>query len=304
MHQLNYHHLYYFYLIAREGSIASAAKLLHVTPQTVSGQLSTFEKQLGYSLFDRVSKRLYLNSKGKLVYQHASEIFQKGARLVELLHADNETIDQTFVIGITDAIPKVLAYDFVHSTMVLSNNVRFIFREGPFDSLISDLALNHIDLIIADRGVAPGTQLNASSYFLGESHLSFFTSHGQLSHHQDFPRSLNGVSLLLPGIKSGITLGLTSWLEANQLHPRIVAEFDDSALLKVFGSEGFGVFCAPSAIADHVADFYNVSCIGEITDITERFYAITGKNRAQHILVNRIVDEAKNLLGQDQHKTL
>jgi len=105
------------------------------------------------------------------------------------------------------------------------------------------------------------------------------------------------VSLLLPGIKSGITLGLTSWLEANQLHPRIVAEFDDSALLKVFGSEGFGVFCAPSAIADHVADFYNVSCIGEITDITERFYAITGKNRAQHVLVNSIVAEAKALLG-------
>ena len=201
MHQLNYHHLYYFYLIAREGSIASAAKLLHVTPQTVSGQLSTFEKQLGYSLFDRVSKRLYLNSKGKLVYQHASEIFQKGARLVELLHADN---------------------------------VRFIFREGPFDSLISDLAVNHIDLVIADRGIAPGTQLNANSYFLGESHLSFFAAKSQVNHHQAFPRSLNGVSLLLPGIKSGITLGLTSWLEANQLYPRIVAEFDDSALLKVW----------------------------------------------------------------------
>lgn len=297
MHQLNYHHLYYFYLIAREGSVANAAKLLHVTPQTASGQLSTFEKQLGYPLFDRVNKRLYLNSKGKLVYQHASEIFQKGSRLVELLHADNDTIEQSFVIGITDAIPKVLSYDFVYRTMQMSGHVRFIFREGPFDSLVSDLAINNIDMIIADRGIAPGSQLNANSYFLGESHLSFFASTNQADQHQNFPASLNGQSLLLPGVKSGITLGLTSWLEANQLYPKIVAEFDDSALLKVFGSEGVGVFCAPSAIASHVADFYNVSCIGEIRDITERFYAISGKNRAQHPLVNSIVAEARDLLS-------
>ena len=298
MHQLNYHHLYYFYLIAREGSIASAAKLLHVTPQTVSGQLSTFEKQLGYPLFDRVSKRLYLNSKGKLVYQHAGEIFQKGSQLAELLHADNDAIEQTFVIGITDAIPKVLAYDFVHLTMSHSSSVRFIFREGPFDSLISDLAINHIDLIIADRGMAPGAQINANSYFLGESHLSFFASQAHAPQHGNFPQSLNGKPLLLPGVKSGITLGLTSWLEANQLFPNIVAEFDDSALLKVFGSEGYGVFSAPSAIASHVAEFYNVACIGEISDITERFYAITGKSRTQHTLVNSIVTEARALLGK------
>lgn len=296
MHHLNYHHLYYFYLIAREGNIAKAAKLLHVTPQTASGQLSTFEKQLGYPLFDRVSKRLYLNAKGKLVYQHASEIFQKGSYLAELLHADNEAIEQTFVIGITDAIPKVLAFDFVNQTMRHSPNVRFIFREGEFDSLISDLAINYIDLIIADRGIAPGTQVNANSHFLGESNLSFFCSNSNAEKHHNFPASLNGQQLLLPGVKSGITLGLTSWLEANQLFPKIVAEFDDSALLKLFGSEGFGVFCAPSAIAHHVAETYNVSCIGNIAEITERFYAVSAKSRAQHELVNAIVAEAKGLL--------
>ncbi|GGF71197.1 LysR family transcriptional regulator [Alteromonas lipolytica] len=301
MNQINYHHLYYFYLIAREGSIASAARLLHVTPQTASGQLSTFEKQLGYPLFDRVNKRLHLNSKGKLVFQHASDIFQKGNQLAKLLHANNEAVEQTFVIGITDAIPKVLAYDFVHHTMSQSDSVRFIFREGPFDSLISDLAINQIDMIIADRGVAPGTRINAHSYFLGESHLSFFASATNRDHHRDFPDSLNGASLLLPGEKSGITLGLTSWLEANQLFPKIVAEFDDSALLKVFGSEGMGVFCAPSAIARHVADFYNVVCIGEIDEISERFYAITGKGLSPHTLTESIVAEARGLLGKVSH---
>lgn len=297
MHHLNYHHLYYFYLIAREGSIASAAKILHVTPQTVSGQLSTFESTLGYPLFDRINKRLYLNSKGKLAYQHASDIFQKGTQLSELLQADNETIEQTFIVGMTDAIPKVLAYDFMHNTMKHSPNVRFIFREGPFDSLISDLAINLIDLIIADRGIAPGTQINANSYFLGESHLSFFIKQVEHNKHETFPEVLNGKNLLLPGVKSGITLGLTSWLEANQVFPKIVAEFDDSALLKLFGSEGFGVFCAPTAIANHVADHYKVMCIGEATDITERFYAITAKSRAQHTLVNNIVAEARALFA-------
>lgn len=297
MHHLNYHHLYYFYLIAREGSIANAAKILHVTPQTVSGQLSTFETTLGYPLFDRINKRLYLNSKGKLAYQHASDIFQKGTQLSELLQADNESIEQTFVVGMTDAIPKVLAYDFMHNTMKDSPNVRFIFREGPFDSLISDLAINLIDLIIADRGIAPGTQINANSYFLGESHLSFFLNPAEHNDQETFPDVLNGKNLLLPGVKSGITLGLTSWLEANQVFPKIVAEFDDSALLKLFGSEGFGVFCAPTAIADHVADHYKVKCIGETTDITERFYAITAKSRAQHTLVNNIVAEARALFA-------
>lgn len=296
MQPINYHHLYYFYLIAREGGIAKASKLLHVTPQTASGQLATFEKQLGYPLFDRVNKRLYLNRKGKMVYQHASEIFHKGTQLAELLHADNDATEQTFVIGVTDAIPKVLAYDFVHLTMAQSPNVKFVFREGAFDSLISDLAINNIDLIIADRGIAPGTQVNASSHFLGESHLSFFASAEHPAREIAFPSCLNGQNLLLPGVKSGINLGLTTWFESQQLFPKIVAEFDDNALLKIFGSQGFGIFCAPAAIASHVEDQYQVTCLGNVENITERFYAITAKSKTQHNLINSIVNEARNLL--------
>ncbi|NVK55465.1 MAG: LysR family transcriptional regulator [Alteromonadaceae bacterium] len=300
MQPVNYHHLYYFYLIAREGSIAKASRLLHVTPQTVSGQLSTFEKQLGYPLFDRVNKRLHLNRKGKMVYQHASEIFHKGMQLAELLHADNESIEQSFVIGVTDAIPKVLAYDFVHQSMRQFSNVRFIFREGPFDNLISDLAINQIDLIIADRGIAPGTQINANSHFLGESHLSFFATPDHPARQHSFPASLNGQNLLLPGVKSGITLGLTTWFESQQLFPKIVAEYDDSALLKLFGSEGFGIFCAPQAIARHVEDHYKVVSLGCVENITERYYAITGKSKTHHAIVTSVINEAQGLLLSQQ----
>jgi LysR family transcriptional activator of nhaA len=298
MKQLNYHHLYYFYIIAREGSMSKAAKLLNVTPQTVSGQIHAFEKQLGYCVFDRISKRLYLNQQGKLIYQYASDMFLKGEQLIEILNTDVDQLSHSFVIGITDAIPKALAYNFIKQTMSVYSNVRFVFREGPFESLIADLKFNQIDLILADRGVAPEIQVNANSYFLGESHLSFFVkSHDAVSYKGDFPQSLHGQNILLPGTKSGIILGLTSWLDSQNIEPKIVAEFDDSALLTLFGSEGFGVFAAPAAITEHIKAQHDVVCLGEADNITERYYAITSKNRAHHDIVKHVVEFARTVLA-------
>ncbi|WP_420933976.1 LysR family transcriptional regulator [Alteromonas sp. A081] len=297
MHHLNYHHLYYFYLVAREGSIAKAAKLLHVTPQTVSGQLSTFENHLGYSLFDRINKRLYLNAKGKISYQYASEIFHKGNQLAEILNTNDEINTKEFVIGITNGVPKVLFYDFVHSTMRQFANVKYVVKEDSFDSLLKELAINAVDFIVADRGIAPGTQVNANSYFLGESSLSFFAKQ-PLNVHQQFPECLNHMPLLIQGHTSGIRHALTSWLETEQLYPKIVAEFDDSALLKLFGSENFGVFCAPSAISSHVEQQYDVHCIGNANTLNERYYAITGKSRADYTLSEHIIRMAKGIFSK------
>ncbi|MFS1703766.1 LysR family transcriptional regulator [Alteromonas sp. AMM-1] len=296
MYNLNFRHLYYFYLVAREGNIVNAAKLLHVTPQTVSGQLTTFESQIGCQLFDRINKRLYLNSKGKAVFEHASEIFHRGNLLTDIIRNDHEASQQSFTIGITDAIPKVLAYDFFANTMREYPHIKFQFREGSFDTLLSELAVNHIDLVIADRGIAPGTQVSANSYFLGESHLAFFSSDPDIAKGAGFPACLDNRNLLLPGIKSGITLGLTTWFESQHIFPHVVAEFDDSALLKLFGSEGFGVFCAPSAIAEHVEQQYQVIKCGEVPEIKERFYALTGKSQAQHGIVKAVLNEARALL--------
>lgn len=295
MHHLNYHHLFYFFLVAREGSIAKAAKLLHVTPQTVSGQLSTFETQLGYPLFDRINKRLYLNAKGKVSYQYASEIFHKGNQLAEILNNSDEVNTKEFVIGITNGIPKVLFYDFVHKTMNTFANVKYIIKENSFDSLLKELAINAIDFIVADRGIAPGTQINTNSYFLGESSLSFFAK-TPLTGEQTFPDCLNTLPLLIQGNTSGIRHALTSWLETQQLYPKVVAEFDDTALLKLFGSENFGVFCAPSAISQHVEEQYDVHCIGNANTLNERYYAITGKSRADYTISTAIIEEAQKIL--------
>ena len=152
---------------------------------------------------------------------------------------------------------------------------------------------------MADRGIAPGTQVNANSYFLGESSLSFFAKH-PLKHNERFPGCLNHMPLLMQGHTSGIRHALVSWLETEQLYPKIVAEFDDSALLKLFGSEDFGVFCAPSAISTHVEVQYGVHCIGNAKALNERYYAITGKSRADYTICEHIVDNAKALFTQNE----
>ena len=298
MYQLNYNHLYYFYLTAREGTVAKAAKLLHVTPQTVSGQLVTFENQLGYALFDRVNKRLYLNNKGKLVYQEAQEIFQRGNHLAEMLKTGFESNEQEFVIGLTDAIPKILAYNFISPSMKDKLHTRFVFHEGSFDALLSDMAINKVDLILADQSLATDSQINAHSYFLGDSHISFFCQmalHEKLT--QDFPSSLTKQNLLLPSNKSGIKRELTTWFESQQIYPHVVAEFDDSALLKLFGREGFGVFASPSVITPHVEQHFQVKHFGDISEITERYYAVIGKNRMNNEIAQSIIKNAIEFLS-------
>ena len=290
MAQLNYHHLYYFFVTAREGSVAKAAEVLHVTPQTVSGQISTFESYLGTVLFDRIGKRLFLNSLGKVAYEYAEEIFASGHELLDMLLEKREHRVRTFTIGITDAVPKVLAFDLIHGTSKKFDSTRFIYKEGEFDTLCADLAINKLDLIIADRNLIPGSNIKAYGYLLRESGLSFFASHQQADALREaFPQSLQHAGMLMSGEKSSMKYNLLAWFERLKMSPKIVAEFDDSALLKMFGQEGHGVFAAPSSIAEHISQRYGVSCIGETLDITERYYAIctdrTGKSDiVQHIL--------------------
>lgn len=295
---LNYHHLYYFYVTAREGSLAKASGKLHVTPQTVSGQISTFEETIGFPLFERIGRRMHLNERGQTVYAHAEEIFQKGAQLTELLRTGASGQTQEFVVGLTDAIPKILAHDFMQPVLLANPAVRFVFREGAFDNLVADMAINHIHLVLADHGIAPGAGVRASDVALGESDLSFFASPRLADELTgDFPHSLNNAPFLLPGENSGILHSLLSWLEQEQLYPHITGEFDDSALLKIFGSEGFGVFCSPSCVSEHVESQYRVKCIGKTDQVNERFYALTRRNQRDHAIVNQVIASAKRVLS-------
>jgi LysR family transcriptional regulator, transcriptional activator of nhaA len=296
MAQLNYHHLYYFYVTAREGSIAKAAHFLHLTPQTVSGQLSTFESYLGTPLFDRLGKRLILNPLGKLAYDYAEQIFASGHELLDMLMQKREQRIRTFTIGITDAVPKILAFDLLHNSSTKFDSTRFIYREGDFDSLCAELAINRLDLIIADRNLTPGSNVKAFSHVLGESSLSFFAPSGQAEQLiADFPYSLQQTGILLSGDKSSMKHNILAWFERLQINPKIVAEFDDSAMLKLFGQEGHGVFAAPTRIAAHICQRYNVSCIGETTELSERYYAICAERISQSEIVSDIFAQAELL---------
>lgn len=298
MTQLNYNHLYYFYIVAREGSIVNASKMLHLTPQTVSGQLSAFEDYLGAQLFDRKGKRLVLNETGKFTFSYAEDIFALGNELQHALGTGELGQQTNFIIGLTDVIPKVLTFDLLKTCFDADDSIRLVCREGDMDTLIAELALSKVDLVISDRQLTPGSPIKAYSHLLGETGLTFYADkRAARKLARNFPYSMDQQPFLICGDKSNQKLNLMSWFDELQISPRIVAEFDDSALMKFFGQAGIGIFCTPSTIEQHVTEQYNVSIIGSTVDIGERFYAISPERKLKHPEVKRLVEAAKVMFG-------
>ncbi len=296
MRQLNYKHLRYFYTIAREGSIVNAAKVLHVSPQTISGQLTDFESYLGVKLFDRIGKRLVLNESGKLVFGYAEDIFSLGDELQQSLNAIDLSSQFVFAVGVTDVIPKILASSVLDKAFDLEVPVKLVCREGDFDSMLGELALNRVDLILADRPITPGTPIRAYSHFLGESGLSFFARKKTANQlRKNFPHSLDKQRFLIGGEKSNQKINLQTWFDSEGIAPQIVAEFDDSALMKYFAQSGHGVFAAPRIIEQHVISQYDLAIVGSTDVVSERFYAISPERKVKHPGVKHLVTVAKQL---------
>ena len=286
--------MYYFYVVAREGSIVNASKILHLTPQTVSGQLSAFEDYLGAQLFDRKGKRLVINEMGKMALSYAEDIFSLGNELQNSL--DSRQIGQqvTFAIGVTDVIPKVFSFDLLKTCFEMDEAIRLVCREGDFDTLLAELALSKVDLIISDRQLTPGAPIKAYNHLLGETGLTFYADKSRAKKlTKRFPYSLDQQNFLICSDKSSQKLNLMSWFDELQIRPQIVAEFDDSALMKFFGQSGYGVFCTPSIIEQHVTEQYHVAVVGRTDDVNERFYAISPERKLKHPAVKHLVEEAK-----------
>lgn len=301
--KLNYHHLYYFYIVAREGSLARAAEILHVTPQTVSGQLSGFEDYLGAPLFDRKGRRLYLNALGQTTYKYAQQIFALGQELTSVLQEKDVGRLTRFTIGLTEVIPKILSFELLHPIMQEYDDTRFVFREGPLDNLLTELAVNKIDLLLTDRPLPPGTNVKAYNHFLGEDAISFYAAPGIARAEAAFPVSLHNAPLLLSGEQARSSANVLTWLGNMGVRPKVIAEFDDSALLKLFGQQGSGFFYTPSSIEAHVEAQYNVKCVGRTDEIGERYYAITPKRRITNPISEAIVELAKQTLEHEETST-
>ena len=287
---LNFKHLHYFWMVARSGSIASASKHLHLTPQSISSQLSELEGRLGVALFRRVGRGLELTETGQRIFSYADEIFALGDELLEV--ALDQTVRKSlpFRVGIANSVPKSLAYRVVEPALRMAEPVRLLCREGRLAPLLAEMAVHHLDLVIADQPMPNHLNVRGYSHFLGESDLTVFAA-PQLAQSLagDFPVSLNRAPFLLPGDDVALRPDLLRWFEAQRLYPHIVGEFEDSALLKAFGQAGAGLFVAPTAIADYVTQQYTVQAIGRIEAVTERLYAITTERRLLHPAIVAVV---------------
>jgi LysR family transcriptional activator of nhaA len=283
MAALNFKHLRYFWAVAKSGSIARASVQLHVTPQSISSQLAELEAALGVTLLRRAGRGLEVTDIGQRVVGYAEEIFGLEDELLAVVREQDRRTALPFRIGIADSVPKSLTYRVVEPALRLDEPVRLICREAHLVSLLADLAVHRLDMVIADRPMPADVKVRAFNHLLGSSDLTIFGAAALLRDLDgEFPTLLDGAPFLMPGEGVAIRPALQQWFESQRLHPRIVGEFDDSALMKSFGQGGAGLFPAPTAIADYVCDQYGVRAVGRIATITEHLYAITTERRMRH----------------------
>ena len=297
---INYKHLHYFWVVAKEGSIARASEGLHLTPQTISGQLSLLEENLGEALFNRVGRNLELTETGRLALSYADEIFSLGGELEEVLRNLPDGRPLVFRVGVTDVVPKSIAYRLLAPSLQLPEAVRIDCRENNIESLLADLALHKIDLVISDGPIPSKVNVRGYNHQLGECGISFFAvPELAQSLTKNFPHSLKGAPLLLPGEVTVVQSRLLKWLDTLHVHPRIVGEFDDSALMKAFGQAGTGVFIAPTPIATEIEKQYGVVVIGKTDEVREQFYAISVERKITHPAVAAITETAREWLFRE-----
>jgi LysR family transcriptional activator of nhaA len=298
MSRLNYHHLHYFYIIAKSGSIARASEILHLTPQTLSSQLSKLEQQLGYSLFDRLGNKLVLNSMGQITYSYAQEIFSLGDELVHSIKNHSSGFSYKFSIGVTDVIDKVFSFHFLKEVYSMDDSIKLICKETSFNLLLSDLATNRLDAILTDTPLPSNSPVKAFNHFLGESGYTFFSCKSVAPGlRKNFPYSLDGQPLFLAGEGADQRINLLSWFEQMDINPIVIGEFDDSALAKYFSQAGYGVFCSPSIVEQHTMKQFAVAPVGRTSEVTERFYLISPERRVKHPAVQHLIKKGKALLS-------
>ncbi len=290
---LNYKQLHHFWSVARAGGIVRASERSGLAPQTLSGQIATLEADLGVTLFQRQGRRLVLTETGRVALDYAEEIFRLGNELEEAIQSRATGRMVPFRVGIADVVPKAIAYVLLAPSMTLAEPMRIICREGKLERLLGELAIHKLDVVLADSPLPPNMDVRGYSHTLGESTIGFYASAavaGAL--HGNFPDCLNGAPLLLPGLEAAVRGPLLRWLEAAKLRPRIVGEFDDSALMRAFGEAGAGVFPAASLIGDELLSHGDMRLLGEARGVVETYYAISVERRLTHPAVRAISDAA------------
>ena len=289
VYDLNYRHLYYFWVVAKEGGISRAASKLDMAVQTVSAQVRELEKSLGVVLLKPAGRGVTLTEAGLVAMRQADQIFQLGEQLRTSVQDTAGVPSVRLMAGISDGLPKLVVQRLLQP-VIQEPNLRLLCHVDEFDDLLGDLALHRLDVVLADRPAPANPNLKLYSHPLGSSAVAWYASPAMAqAARRGFPQSLSGVPMLLPTAHAAVRLRLDQWLEREGVRPRVVGEFEDSALLKTFGAGGMGVFPAAEMVHEDLAARYGVRRIGSCTGVEEHFFAIATSRKVQHPLVQRLL---------------
>jgi len=297
MEWLNYHHLLYFWVVAREGTIAAACQELSLAQPTISAQLRVLEAALGEKLFTRVGRNLALTETGRVVYRYADDIFSLGRELMDTLKGRPTDRPLRLTVGVADVLPKLVAYRLLEPAFQLPEPVQLICHQGSPAELLTRLATYDLDLVLSDSPIGPEIKVRAFNHLLGECGVSVFGRKELAARYRRrFPASLEGAPFIIPTANTALRRALEHWFDAEDIRPSVLGEFEDSALLKVFGEAGVGLFVAPTVIEKEVQRQHGVQVVGRLKNVRERFYAISVEKKVKHPAVQAIADEARQTL--------
>lgn len=297
MNPLNFHHLRYFWVTAGRGTLTGAARELHVSPSTISTQLRQLEEQLGEPLFVRHGRRLVLTEMGRVVQSYADEIFTLGTDLQRAVHERAGGLRRRCAVGLSDGVAKLVAMRLLQPALGVSEEMLFVLEERTPDELLAGLVTHRYDVVLHDGPVPENAPVRVFSHLLGRSAVEWFAPREQAARlRRGFPQSLHGAAVLLPSRSSALRGALERWFEAVQVRPRVRAEVEDSALLKVLGQSGLGVFPAESVIKSEVERLYDVRSIGEAEGVEERTFALSVERRIRHPAVQAMLSAGRNEL--------
>jgi LysR family transcriptional activator of nhaA len=293
MDWLNYHHLLYFYTVAREGSVSRAAKVLRLAQPTLSGQIRKLEEAFDEKLFARSGRNLVLTEMGQLVFRYAEEIFTIGRELTDTLRGRPSSRPLRLVVGVADVVPKLITARLLEIALTLPEPVQIACLEGKSEALLADLAVHRFDLVIADAPLPPHLNVKAYNHPLGETPVMFFGTRELADRHRRRFRGRSTARRCCCRRRTRRSVPRWTVVPGNGVHPRVVAEFEDSALLKVFGQQGHGIFPAAAVLEDEVRRQYGVRTIGCADGVIERFFAISVERRIKHPAVAAITEAAR-----------
>jgi len=296
MEWLNYHHLRYFWTVAKEGGLQQAADKLHVSPPSISAQIRELEETLDVKLFRRSGRRNVLTDAGQIALRHADEIFGLGNDLVSSLKQRPTERALKLHVGVADSLPKLVTYEILKPALELSA-VHLVCREGKIDELLAQLGTHRLDIVLADEPASSSVKFRAFNHRLGESAVTFCAAPSLAARlRRGFPKSLDDVPALLPIENSPLRRALESWFRARKVTPRVVAEFEDLALMKVMAAQEQGVVPVPSVVVQEAVERYGLREIGAAENCREEFYAITAERKITHPVVSILTGHARRLV--------